>query len=232
MKQILNWIFPRCCAICDEIVGGDGLICTKCRTVPIYIKEPKCKKCGKKVEDNTKEFCYDCSNRLHFYEEGLALFEYDSIYQSIYRFKYKGRCEYGEYFGKEMATYLGEAIHSWKPDGLLPVPLHKSKERTRGYNQAKLLAEVIGRELKIPVYEHIIERCRKTTPQKQIDRRDRQNNLKKAFKICSNDVKLSTVIIIDDIYTTGSTIDAMAVELKKYNIKKVFFIALSIGNGI
>lgn len=81
------------------------------------------------------------------------------------------------------------------------------------------------------VAKELVKRQKNTIPQKLLDETERQNNLKKAFKICQNDVKLKTVIIIDDIYTTGSTIDAMTRELKKLRIEKVYFIALATGDS-
>jgi len=82
------------------------------------------------------------------------------------------------------------------------------------------------------VETELIKRVRKTAPMKDLSASERQNNLKRAFKICRNDVKLSTIVIIDDIYTTGSTIDAMSYELRRAGVKHIYFIALSIGRGL
>ena len=114
----------------------------------------------------------------------------------------------------------------------MPVPIHDSKKKQRGYNQAELIARELGRRLNIPVETNLIKRVRKTIPMKDLSAVERQNNLKRAFKICRNDVKLNTIIIVDDIYTTGSTIDAMAYEMRKAGIKRIYFVALAIGNGI
>ena len=76
-----------------------------------------------------------------------------------------------------------------------------------------------------------MRRCRNTVPQKLLSLRQRQNNLKRAFIISQDDVKLDTIILIDDIYTTGSTVDAMAAVLKSAGVKKVFVISLAIGRG-
>ena len=83
----------------------------------------------------------------------------------------------------------------------------------------------------IPLVTNLIMRVHKTVPMKDLSVRERQNNLKKAFKICRNDVKLSTIIIIDDIYTTGSTIDAMSYELRKAGVERIYFMSLAIGRG-
>lgn len=86
--------------------------------------------------------------------------------------------------------------------------------------------------MNIPVYTHFLARIRRTVPQKELSPQERQNNLKKAFKICSDDVKLNVVIVVDDIYTTGSTINEIAAELKRAGVAKVYFITLAIGNGL
>ena len=114
----------------------------------------------------------------------------------------------------------------------MPVPLHKSRMRKRGYNQARVLAGELSALTGIPVYADWIGRVEKTVPMKDLPAAERQNNLKRAFKILRNDVKLNTIIIIDDIYTTGSTIDAMSRELRNVGVRRIYFITLAIGRGI
>ena len=116
-------------------------------------------------------------------------------------------------------------------DALVPVPIHKSRRYQRGYNQAEVLARELSVLTGIPLVTNLILRVHKTVPMKDLSVRERQNNLKKAFKICRNDVKLSTIIIIDDIYTTGSTIDAMSYELRKAGVERIYFMSLAIGRG-
>lgn len=157
---------------------------------------------------------------------------YQSVAGSLYRFKYAGRQEYARFYAEAIVEKLGEAIRAWKSDALVPVPIHRTRRRERGYNQAELLAREIGRRMDIPVDSHVIRRVKKTLPQKQLDDAERQNNLKRAFKIERNDVKLERVIIVDDIYTTGSTIDACAAELKRAGVEKVYFITAAIGKEL
>ena len=109
---------------------------------------------------------------------------------------------------------------------------HASRERERGYNQSELLAKEMSRLLGIPVRSDIVKRVQKTVPQKELDELGRQNNLKKAFFIGTDVVKLKKVIVVDDVYTTGSTVDAVARELKEHGVGKVYFITLCIGEGI
>ena len=117
-------------------------------------------------------------------------------------------------------------------DAFIPVPLHRTRQDKRGYNQAELLARELSRLFGVPTRSDIVKRTKKTLPQKQLNAISRQNNLKKAFNIGSDVVKLNKTIIIDDIYTTGSTLDAVASELKRHGVGKIYFITLCIGEGI
>lgn len=228
---ILDLLFPRRCPVCDSVQPMGRIVCPSCAEGLRRISSPFCKKCGKAVADARQEYCADCACGSHLYKEGRALYEYPRVKKSLYRFKYGGRKEYGEFYGGELARHLDPVIRSWRPDALVPVPLHGSRKRMRGYNQAEVLAVCLGEKTGIPVKKDLIRRVEKTAPQKSLDRQARQNNLKRAFKIYENDVKLNTIIIIDDIYTTGSTVDAMASVLRGAGIKNIYFIALATGRG-
>ncbi len=233
MEGIINLFFPRRCPVCDDVIKiSEGLICRNCVPGIKYITGPVCMKCGKMLPAEGAEYCHDCSVRHHNYDRGMALYDYKSIADSIYRFKYKGRQEYADFYGAEISRYLGPEIKRMKPDVLLPVPVHPKKLRDRGYNQAEVLTKVLSRHLQIPMETKLIIRQKVTVPQKELNERERQNNLKKAFKIAQNDVKLNTIVIIDDIYTTGIKIDAIAEEFKKIGVGKVYFTTLAIGRGI
>lgn len=233
MQKAARLLFPQRCPVCDEPVRTkDGLICRTCKDKLIRVTEPFCLKCGKPLAGMEQEYCHDCEGKNHLYQRGRALYEYESAAGAIYRFKYGGRQEYAAYFGAEMAKGLEDFIRRAAPDGLVPVPLSVRRFNRRGYNQAALLAREIGRRLDIPVYEHLVKRVINTVPQKELNPTARQNNLKRAFKITENDVKLSTIIIVDDIYTTGSTIDAVAKVLLQAGVKKIYFVALAVGAGL
>ena len=230
---LTDLIYPRRCPVCDRAVSPFGsLVCETCKEAFEYVKEPYCMKCGKKLEEEGTEYCHDCMQHRHLFDRGRALCSYRSISDSIYRFKYKGRQEYAAYYAVCMEQSLGNWIRRCRPNALVPVPIHTSKRRARGYNQAEVLAKELGKRLGIPVETNLIKRVRKTVPMKELSVYNRQNNLKRAFKICHNDVKLSTIVIIDDIYTTGSTIDAMSYELRRAGVKRIYFVTLAIGNGL
>lgn len=231
-KGGLQLLFPLRCPVCDRIVKPSGeKICLECLGRLQLLTPPWCMKCGKKLAEES-EYCGDCTRRAHEFRRGRALYTYGSAAMSIYRFKYGGRQEYADFFGEQMAEYLGCFIRSMEPEGLIPIPLHRKRKVTRGYNQAELLARAVGERLGIPVYTDLLVRKRNTVPLKYENPEERQNNLKKAFIIVRNDVKLEKVMIVDDIYTTGSTMDEVSRVLKAAGVREVTFIALAIGAGI
>ena len=199
--RIIELVYPRRCPVCDEPVPvTDNLICEECRSKLRYIEGARCRKCGKRLVDETKIYCGDCERRVHIFDYGYALYSYREMHDSIYRFKSKGRCEYARFYAKEICGHLKEEIGRMGAQALIPVPLHASRERERGYNQSELLAKEMSRLLGIPVRSDI--------------------------------VKLKKVIVIDDVYTTGSTVDAVARELKEHGVGKVYFITLCTGEGV
>ncbi len=232
-RLCLQLLFPLRCPVCDDIVTPFGeKICLSCLKKLKYVTPPRCLKCGKKLEEEEQEYCHDCSVRKHLFVRGRALYEYDSVAASVYRFKYGNRREYADFYGEEVARYLGDFIRQVQPDVLIPIPLHPARKRKRGYNQALLLANAISRYTGVPVCDKILLRVKNTVPLKQLNPKERQNNLKKAFQLRGNDVKLKTIILIDDIYTTGSTMDEAALVLLKEGAEQIYFITLACGAGM
>ena len=132
-----------------------------------------------------------------------------------------------------MGRYLGDFIRGVHPDVIVPVPLHLRRQRSRGYNQAACLAKALGRSLHLPVEEKLVKRVKNTVPMKRLNPAERQNNLKKAFIIGRNDVKLyDRIILVDDIYTTGTTLDEIAALLKAHGVSEVYCVTLACGSGL
>ncbi len=196
------------------------------------MQEPFCLKCGKQLQHEEQEYCEDCKKNRHLYIQGSALYDYGSMADSIFRFKYAGRMEYADFYGRELYERKAGWLSMVQPDALVPVPIHAARKRKRGYNQAELVARHLSSLCGVPVNNSLIYRPKQTAPLKDLSHSERQNNLKRAFKIRQNDVKLSTIVIIDDIYTTGSTIDAMSEVLHQAGISDVYFMTLTVGRGI
>ena len=238
LENFKDMVFPVRCPVCDRPVyyyeRKEG-ICSSCRKELPLIRHNRCYKCGRALDTGEKEMCRDCRNKTgtHIYVRGLSLCTYnDLMRESIYRMKYQGRKEYAKAYGRMMAEQFGNAIKRAGIEGIIPVPLHPKREYERGYNQAALLARTLGKETGVKVYEDYVIRTCHTPPMKSLSTGERQNNLKKAFKIGRNDVKLGITIIIDDIYTTGSTIDAVAKVLIEAGVSRVYFISLAIGEDL
>ena len=234
---MLDLVFPRRCAICGNIcIPKEHMVCRECKSKPLIIREPRCKKCSKPIASGELEYCYDCDSKEFHYSRGISLWLYDEVMkQSIIRFKYKGCKEYVNFYVDEIVKHLGDEIRMITPDVLLPVPVHKTRQRQRGYNQAELLAEELGRQLNIKVKTDVLIRTVKTQPQKELSNVERMKNLEKAFAVSekygSTMSKFHKLMLIDDIYTTGSTIEACAKVLQRAGVKEIYFLTLCIGEG-
>lgn len=223
-------LFPRRCPVCDKIVIPFGaLCCTPCKKKLYYIGDDYCMKCGKGLLNSRKAYCSRCMAQPGTFTYGRSLYQYESVSGSIFRLKYQGRKEYADFFGEELYRHFKDDIAKMQADAIIPVPLHKKRLEERGYNQSSLLAKVLSDKTGIPCMEEVVKRVKNTLPQKKLNDIERQNNLKKAFKLCENDVKLDRMIIVDDIYTTGSTVNALSKVLFEGGAKEVFVITLAAG---
>lgn len=208
-ESVLTLLFPKKCPLCDEVVKTDGF-CKDCRSKLYFLKDA-----GRVKRENLTE--------------GRILLDYGQVAPAIYRFKYSGRREYAKSFAAEINRELGELMCQWKADGIIGVPLHKSRQRKRGYNQAELLAKELSRLLEVPFYKDLVVRVKNTVPLKELNALQRQNNLKKAFKMRRNDVKLYTIIIVDDIYTTGQTVEEIARLLRTAGVQQIYVVTVAGG---
>lgn len=175
------------------------------------------------------EYCADCTARKRSFDRGRSVFLYDThMKQSLLRYKGYGDREYGKYFAEEICRYVGWEIRRWSPDVIVPVPLSRHKYKMRGFNQAEDLAVKVGRQLGIPTACHLVTKVRETKAQKTLDAAQRRRNLKDAFQV-SGPVTGLTVLLIDDVYTTGSTVEALADCLRENGAAEVFFVTLCTG---
>lgn len=229
-KRALRLLYPNTCPFCGKVTAGQ--ICNACVAKIQFIEEPRCMKCGKPIRNEAEEYCYDCSHRHHEYDRGYSLWIHkNEVQASIYRFKYHNRRIYSEFYAKILAEQYESAIRRWKVSLIIPIPLYRKRRRQRGYNQSGLVAKKLGQLLNIPVDEKSLVRIRNTDPQKKMNVRGRKTNLRHAFKVKKTFRPVPSVLIVDDIYTTGSTIDCAARELKKAGVQKVYFLTISIGQG-
>ena len=228
--KAISIIFPKRCAGCDCVIPAEKDVCEECSRKIHMLSGAVCMICGKKVKKDSV-YCYDCGRKKHEFFQNTAVFEYADIRQSLYRFKYNGRSEYAEYYAKKAYELHGKKIASWNADAIIPVPLHPLRFRKRGYNQAEEFARSLSVLTGIPVYTDVVKRVKNTKPLKLLSLSQRQNNLKKAFLFMQNDVKLNTIILVDDIYTTGATLDAVSMACKEGGVNGIYTITVAVGRG-
>ena len=231
--KLLDLFYPPRCPVCGRILKTPSrYIHETCRRELPWIHEPRCKRCGAPLEDPTRELCRDCRKRTFSFQSGRSLWVYEKKAKQItLDYKYKNKKEYTRFFVDEMARGYGEWIAKNRIRYIVPVPLNKKKRRDRGYNQAELLAVGLGKRLGVPVYEAGLVRLRYTSPQKQLGPIERRRNLEKSIRAGKLPDKAGPVLLIDDIYTTGATMEACAKALKQAGAKKIFFLTLCGSHG-
>lgn len=184
--------------------------------------------CGRLLKSADALVCPDCGKFPHIFSEGRPLYEYEGpVREAVYRFKYGGRKSYADAFAYDAMKLWGEWIKA-SADLIVPVPMNADKLKKRGYDQADVLAKAVSYQSGIE-YSHALYRMKNTVPMKTLTRSERQNNLKNAFQVRNFDVKLRRILLVDDIYTTGSTLDACALALLDQGAAEVCGIYISIG---
>lgn len=236
-ERLINLLFPRRCPVCGQIVLPEGaLICAGCLPKLHFIGQPTCKKCGTELISDRAEYCPNCLRRKRSFESGVALIRYDTAAQkSMAAVKYKNRREYLDFYAEAIARRY-HYFFSARPDAvLIPVPVHPARLRSRGFNQAGELAVRLGHLTGLTVDQKLLIRTRKTAPQKNLGPEERLKNLRHAFAVAEREKQdehriPDLVILVDDIYTTGSTIEACTRVLQEAGVRQVFFVSICIGS--
>lgn len=206
------------------------LICPGCAEDLKKIEAPYCMKCGRPVRKE-EEYCRDCADERHIFTEGRGIFLYDDrMKESLVKYKYYGHREYGDFYAAALCHYAKREILRWKPDVIAPIPLHRRKQKQRGFNQAEYIAEGVGRFYGIPVSAGLIRKIKPARSQKKLNVIERRRNLKGAFAV-SGELNGIDILLIDDVYTTGSTMDAAAECLKKKGAGEIYFLTVCIGQN-
>ena len=228
--KILKILYPPVCPFCGRL-SKEGM-CEERRKKVVYVSEPCCKKCGKPIRNEQEEYCFDCSLQKHIFTEGRSLYVHKSpVLEAVYALKYHNRKIYASFFAGELAEHYGSYLIRKRIDLIVPIPLHKRKQRQRGFNQAELVARELGRLAGIPVDTRSLKRIKDTDPQKNLNDKKRRHNIRGAFSVQGNVVIRKNVLLVDDIYTTGSTMDEAARVLLCAGAENVCFLTISIGQG-
>lgn len=232
-RYILPALFPRHCPFCDQILPYGSYICDSCRALLPIVHSPTCYHCGKPLSNPRLELCYDCRIFPKSFDGGLSLFLYNSMMrQAIVSFKYHNKRYYADFFVYAICSIHLQKIKSWNLQAIFPIPVHEHKRKKRGYNQAELIAYQLASRLHLPCYSDYIIRTIDTLPQKQFSPQARLNNLNRAFSIhpaYRNHKPPARVLLIDDIYTTGATMESCTRLLKQAGVEEVYIYSLCIG---
>ena len=230
-RALLDILYPVRCPVCDGVLPfGERYVHKACEDKLKKIGSLYCMKCGRPVLSDEEVFCRFCAIQRHEFDLGVSAYIYnDAMKNAIYRFKYGNRREYAGYFGRELAKAICKRKDILQADLIVPVPLYAGKLKKRGFNQAELLSAEVSRLLRIPMDARLVERIRSTRAQKELGAFERRKNLKKAFKIGQNDVKLKKILVVDDIFTTGSTMDEIAGVLKQAGVASIYAATLATG---
>lgn len=237
--RVLSLVYPPVCPFCNRVQSIDSRIedriCHSCMDTLPWIIDAYCMRCGKKLQDQSMEYCRDCSRNHYAFTEGRALFVHtEKVAQAIYLLKFHHHKEYGQILGSTLAKQFCNTMRRWKVTEVIPIPLHYKKYRMRGYNQAELIASALVNESKgvLSLNNDTVYRVKHTKPQKGMKISQRNRNLTGAFAIRKDWVPCERVLLVDDIYTTGNTLHKVASLLKKVGVQEVYYLTVSIGQGL
>ena len=218
---------PTCCPLCGELlIPAEDIPCPSCRRQVLRVAAPLCPRCGKPLaQDGYCPYCY--GRNLVFIQARAAAIYTGVLRRAIHLFKYKGVRELLPY----LEGLLGQCLSEHPPpvpDVIIPVPLHRRRERERGFNQAALLAAGVGRHLQRPVDYHSLIRRQYTPPTHGLSRREREKVMKDAF-ICRAGRRLrgKTILLIDDILTTGATASGCSTALLQGGAAGVYVLTVA-----
>lgn len=230
-EWLLDIFYPRHikCIFCSGELNenADKDTCENCADKLPFIYSA-CPKCGNVMNNGETGVCFECKTKNYEFEQAVAVFEYSGkVANAIHDFKYNGNKPNYEPIGE----YMCETLASWgiEPDLITYVPMTKTKQKQRGFNQAELLAKYIASHFAIPV-AGVVEKVKENLNQASLDSHDRQENVKGCFKVKKEYrdlLKDSTVLLIDDIFTTGATTNEVSKILKTAGVSKIYVLTFA-----
>ncbi|NTU77138.1 MAG: ComF family protein [Alphaproteobacteria bacterium] len=227
----LDLLLPPLCLNCQTPVGGTQTLCPECWKAIRYIAAPFCVRCGAPfevpVEDGT--LCGACLDKLPDYDSARSAMVYDDASRAlVLRLKHADRL----HMVPALATWLqrvgGEILD--RADMIIPVPLHRWRLLHRRYNQAALLAQNLGKATGVPVAVEALLRVRATPTQGRLNREQRAKNVAGAFKPhprWASSIMEKKIVLIDDVLTTGATVNACAKALRKAGAAEIHVLTLA-----
>ncbi|MDI6846068.1 MAG: ComF family protein [Candidatus Saccharicenans sp.] len=219
--------FPSRCLLCRQLLEkpGEKIVCHRCLSLVEAHRGPVCPVCGRFYHNpSASSFpCGDCLEQPPSYSRHRSFGPYSGqLKEIILLFKYRGH----EGLRRPLAIMLQEVLEREglleNVDLIIPVPLHRKREKSRGYNQAALLSSALSKLTGVPWLSDALVRTRNTPPQVSLQAAERQTNLEGAFKVKKTEkVAGRVVLLVDDVFTTGSTLRECAGELRKAGVGEV-----------
>jgi ComF family protein len=219
LQSAVSLLYPPLCTICGKSIRVGEYLCDQCETKAVRIVAPFCEKCSEPFDGAiTGVFtCANCAHRRIYFDAAVAAYRgRGTVREIIHEFKYARQIQLRHLVARWLRAALDdERLLGRCFDVIIPVPLHPTRQRERGFNQASLLAELLSAQISIPC-KPLLERARYTTTQTALDRSERMENLHNAFRLRKNaDVRGLRVLLVDDVLTTGSTLNECARVLKR-----------------
>ncbi len=203
------------CVLCGDMSHA-GLWCEACDQTLPYFNQPHCPLCALPAPQG--QVCGQCLAHPPLFDQTTAAFSYSfPIDKLIQAMKYGEQLALADRFATELSR---RAAHTDPPDYLIAMPLHPGKLRERGFNQSLLLARKISRELKLKLLPDACQRLRDTPPQSALPWKERAANVRNAFS-CNMDLTGKHVVLIDDVLTTGASLNALAGAVKQRGAEKI-----------
>jgi ComF family protein len=239
LDWLVDWLYPpRCRACSGRIYGRDGeYFCSRCWQEIRIVAHPLCSICGRPFPDASGEDheCGICLSRRPYFAgaRAWACYPRDELTEHplrrvVQKFKYGRKVSLGKPLGQLMARGCGEFLEQREIDVIVPVPLHPKRLRWRGFNQSVLLAREVSRLFEIPLDPFVLYRSKETPPQTQLKEDERRRNVRGAFSLNpQKPVKGKRVLLIDDVYTSGATVNECSRSLKRAGAKDVYVLTLA-----
>ena len=223
-------IFPGFCLLCGTHSERSKDLCLDCEN-DLPVNQLCCPRCAIPLIHtlltntllplNNSQLCGQCISESPPFDQCLAPLRYEfPINLLVSRFKYRGKFCNGVLLADILLNQILSTQSSEDPDLIVPVPLHWQRQFVRGFNQSHWLAKYLGHHLNIPVNDQLLKRCRKTSSQKGLKRKQRQKNLKGAFQV-NGDITGKRIALVDDVVTTGSTVTEISKLLKKAGAMRI-----------
>ena len=234
-NALIDIIYPPSCSVCQKFLDTDGihetLICIDCLDDFREIHSPFCTICRTPFPSMGEEnhHCENCIRKRPHYRQLAAPYLYEGkLMDAIHNFKYKGKRDLGKSLGHLLASFARKWLKNITPSLIMPVPLHPEKIRERGFNQSLILAREVSKRLGNELDFLSLRRIRYTSPQTGLKRQERRKNVRNAFEFKGEtDIRDRDILLVDDVATTGSTLNECAKQLKKHGCNDVFCLVLA-----